>query len=210
MIVPETKWHSRVVSGPLGLFVAVCIAVVSCLLPATASAEQRKQPLRVGDQAPDFDLPIQGADAYLSLSDLAKEGPVVVIVLRGYPGYQCPICTSQLGSLINRASRLARAMGNQPHRVVLVYPGVESGLEQRAKRFVGSRRLPVPLVLVRDPNMEMISAWGLRWKDRRDRETAYPAAYLIGAGRRVKWAKVSDSHSGRATVEQILKAINNL
>lgn len=27
---------------------------------------------------------------------MTEGGPVVLVVLRGYPGYQCPICTKQL------------------------------------------------------------------------------------------------------------------
>lgn len=176
-------------------------------LSNVATADDRSKPLEVGDQAPDFALPVQGKDEYLTLSDLIKEGAVAVVVLRGYPGYQCPICGRQVRSMVNRAGALKSALGEKPNRVVLVYPGEETGkeLEQRAKGFTAARRLPDPIVLVRDPGMEMVKEWGLRW-DRRN-ETAYPAAYLIGPGRRVKWAKVSQSHGGRASVEEILQAV---
>jgi hypothetical protein len=40
--------------------------------------------------------------------------------------------------------------------------------------------------------------------------TAYPATFVIGAGQRVKWAKVSSSHSGRTTAEEFLRAIRSL
>lgn len=210
MIVSETTRQRHAIYQASCQLILICVLVINCLTAVPASAKDSNQPLDVGDKAPDFDLPIQGKDAYLTLSDLAKEGPVVVIVLRGYPGYQCEICRSQMGSLINRSRRLATALGNQPHRVVLVYPGAGPELERHAKRFIGSRKLPIPLVLVRDPDMEMVSDWGLRWKTSGDRETAYPAAYVIGPGRRVKWAKVSKSHSGRVSVEQILKAIKQL
>lgn len=194
------------------LIQTLSILLIACgsLATTLAWAAENGQPLEVGDKAPDFELPVQGQDAYLSLSDLIADGPVVVIVLRGFPGYQCPICTRQVGSLANRAKTLATALGGKPNRVVLVYPGAETGLEldRRAKQFFGSRRLPEPLVVVRDPGMEMITEWGLRWDA--PRETAYPSAYLIGPGRRVKWAKVSDSHGGRAKVEEILNAIKRL
>ena len=168
----------------------------------------KEQPLAVGDKAPDFELPIQGRDDYLALSELIDDGPVVVIVLRGYPGYQCSHCKRQFNAFVNRANVLSLLLGEKPNRVVLVYPGEKDGLEQRARQFIGTRRIPAPLVLVRDPDMEMVAEWGLRW-DRR-RETAYPAAYLIGPGRRVKWAEVSRSHGDRASVEDVVKAIKDL
>ena len=60
-----------------------------------------------------------GADDYIDLKEQYATGPVVVIVLRGYPGYQCPLCRRQVGALINRAKTLAKAA----HKVILVYPG---------------------------------------------------------------------------------------
>jgi peroxiredoxin len=188
-------------------FVLLLISAAGWIAPPV-SAAPFGEPLAVGEKAPDFELPVQGRDEYLTLSDLAVDGPVVVVVLRGYPGYQCPICNRQVGSMINRAGALSRALGSQPNRVVLVYPGEEDGLQRHADAFLGARRLPEPLVLVRDPGMEMIQSWNLRWNGRR--ETAYPAAYVIGSGRRVKWAKVSESHGGRASVEEILRAIRKL
>ncbi|MEO1618986.1 MAG: redoxin domain-containing protein [Planctomycetota bacterium] len=164
--------------------------------------------LAVGDQAPDFELAVQGSDEYVSLSELIKDGPVVVVVLRGYPGYQCGICNQQVGSLINRSRTLDTKLGNKPKRVVLVYPGPELNLERHAKQFVGSRRIPEMFTMVRDPGMEMITSWGLRWDARR--ETAYPATYVIGPGRRVLWSKVSKSHGGRASVDEIVRAIDKI
>ena len=213
---PMKNQDSRLNRGALlqGCIVAsalcVCLICGGLLAPGAVSAADSGKPLAVGEKAPDFELPLQGQDSYLTLSKLIADGPVVVVVLRGYPGYQCPICSRQVGGLVNRAKTLSRALGEQPNRVVLVYPGEDSNesLDRRAKEFVGSRKLPEPLVMVCDPGMEMITSWGLRWDA--PRETAYPSAYVIGASGRVKWAKVSNSHSDRATVEEILKAISNL
>ncbi|MCO8124604.1 redoxin domain-containing protein [Stieleria sp. TO1_6] len=200
--VTLNRWTRRPWFGAIAVTISLW-----ALSAASVVAAGPEKPLAVDQQAPDFDLPVQGQDDYVSLSDLAKQGPVVVIVLRGYPGYQCVICTRQVGSLLNRANALAAATGNQPRRVVLIYPGPAEKLERHANAFFGSRKMPETFVVVRDPEMKLISEWGLRWDD--NRETAYPAAYLIGPGRRVKWAKVSDSHAGRASVDDILKAIKN-
>ena len=53
----------------------------------------------VGEKARDFEL----ADLHgnqQKLSGLIKNGPVVLLVLRGFPGYQCPICNFQVGQYV--------------------------------------------------------------------------------------------------------------
>lgn len=158
----------------------------------------------IGERAVDFELPIVGQKSFLTLSDEYKEGPVVVIVLRGYPGYQCPLCNRQVSSLANRA----RVLGEEAHKVILVYPGETSGLDRRAEQFMGSRRLPEPLVIVRDDGMKMVKEWGLRWDA--INETAYPATFVVDQNGRIAWKKVSDSHAGRSTTEEILKELRKL
>ncbi len=124
-----------------------------------SAAEADTKPPAVGEKAVDFDLPIVGQDGYIELKNEYAKGPVVVVVLRGYPGYQCPLCSQQFGSLINRAQALAK----ETHRVIMVYPGQPTKLERHAEQFIGSRAVREPLVLVRDPAMQMVESWGLRW-----------------------------------------------
>ena len=190
--------------------IPVCIALLLAFLSFSVNGAESNPGPQVGTKAPDFELPVQGKNEneFVSLSDLVDDGPVVVIVLRGFPGYQCPICNRQVGSLINRSRAFATVTGGKPNRVVLVYPGPSESLQRNASKFLGSRRLPEPFVLLRDPDMEMVTQWGLRWKA--PRETAYPAAFVLDGSRRVRWAKVSDSHGGRATADEILKALNSL
>jgi peroxiredoxin len=171
--------------------------------PSVALADQAS-PLDVGDRAIDFELPIVGGEGLISLSDEYKKGGVVVIVLRGYPGYPCPMCAQQLGSLANRAQTLAQ----ETHRVILVYPGEKTSLEKHAKRFMGSRRLRDPLVVVRDDGMKMVERWGLRWNTRK--ETAYPATYIIDRNGQVRWKKISKTHAGRSSVQEILRELRKL
>ena len=160
--------------------------------------------LEVGQRAIDFDLPLVHGDGYLSLSETFKAGPTVVVFLRGYPGYQCPLCSRQVSSLVNRA----KALGEAAHRIVLVYPGPGEGLERHAEQFLGSRRLPDPMVLVRDDDMQITEQWGVRWN--RNRETAYPSTFVLDRFGRIAWKKVSRSHGERSSVEEILKELRKL
>jgi peroxiredoxin len=182
------------------------VFLTACLVFSSVCAAQglKSKQLEIGDRIIDFELPIVGSEEYLTLSEECKQGAVVVIVLRGYPGYQCPICSRQFGSLSNRAKALAK----EAHRVILVYPGEAETIEKNAEQFLGSRRLPEPLVLVRDQGMEMVDQWGLRWNARK--ETAYPATYVFDRNARLRWKKVSKSKAGRSTVEEILKALREL
>lgn len=182
------------------VFLSTCLAVIT----AYAADGRKSKRLELGDRIIDFELPVVGSEDYLVLDDECKQGAVVVIVLRGYPGYQCPICSRQVSALKNRAKALAK----EAHRVILVYPGEGERFQQNAQRFLSSRGLPDPLVLVRDEDMEMVDEWGLRWKARN--ETAYPATYVFDRNGRLHWQKVSQSHAGRSSVEEILQALREL
>lgn len=158
----------------------------------------------VGDRARDFELPVVGGEGFLRLSDHYAQGEIVLIVLRGFPGYQCPLCNRQMAALANRA----KALAGEAHRVILVYPGESADLQRHAEEFMGSRSLPEPLVIVRDDGMKMVQEWGLRWDGRS--ETAYPASFVIDRHGRIRWKLVSQSHAGRSTVEEILKELRKL
>jgi peroxiredoxin len=188
----------------LPLACALCVAFSASAKAADATTETNRP--EVGDKAPNFDLPIVGSkeEEYLQLDDEVKQGAVVVIVLRGFPGYQCPLCSRQVGALINRAKALAEAA----HRVILVYPGEPDLLQRHADEFVGSRAMPSPIVMVRDPGMKMVTDWGLRWDA--PRETAYPATYIIKKNGRIAWSKISTSHAGRTTADEIINELRKL
>ena len=183
---------------------AACFCMISsAILVRAVEPRQTTQP-EVGERAIDFELPVVGEKQFLRLSAEYQKGPVVVIILRGYPGYQCPICNRQVSSLANRARTLAKAA----HRVILVYPGDATLLERHAEEFRGSRKLPAPLVIVRDDGMKMTQNWGLRWDA--INETAYPATFIVDQNGRIAWKKVSVSHSGRSSTEEILKELRKL
>ena len=157
-----------------------------------------------GDAAPEFRLPIIGKSGFLSLKEANESGPVVVVVLRGYPGYQCPLCSDQVSTFANRAEALASLTDH----VILVYPGAASLLEKHAEEFMGDRSLPEPLTMVRDPDMKMINEYALRWNS--PRETAYPATFVVDGNGEVRWSKVSDSHGGRASAQEVIDALRAL
>ena len=154
----------------------------------------------VGDVAADFEL-LSPDERKMQLSQLTAEGPVVVIVLRGYPGYQCPVCSTQLGQFLSKAKSFEKAKA----QVVMVYPGPAEGLKKHAEDFVSGKTLPGNFHLVFDPDYTFTKAWHLRWDA--PNETAYPATFVVDGKGKIQFTKISMTHGGRAGVDEVLKAV---
>lgn len=163
---------------------------------------QGKMTPAVGDTAPDFTL-TSVTGKKVQLEALTKKSPVVLVVLRGYPGYQCPMCNMQVRDFIKKSAAFAQA-GAQ---VVLVYPGAAENVEQRANEFLADKKLPDNFELLLDPDYTFTNQYGLRWDA--PKETAYPATFLIDQKGKIFFAKVSKSHGGRTNAGEILAAFTN-
>ena len=173
------------------------LILLSGLAPACA---QSAKPPAVGDTAPEFAL--AGLDGQaVKLSELVKDGPVSLIVLRGFPGYQCPLCTKQVGDLMASADEFAKLKTT----VVLIYPGSAKGLNTQAREFIGSREFPANFRFLLDPDYKLTNAYGLRWDA--PRETAYPSSFVIGRDGKVTFAQISKSHGGRVSAKDLLKEL---
>lgn len=186
-----------------GMLAFVVLAAVALPTGERVWAADKDKPARpaVGDEAVDFELKTLDAES-VKLSKLVADGPVVLIVLRGYPGYQCPVCTAQVGQFLSNAKKFDAAKA----RVVMVYPGSADGLKKQAEDFVRGKTLPDNFYLVLDPDYEFTKAYHLRWEAKN--ETAYPATFVIDRERKIQFAKISMSHGGRASADEVLKALS--
>ena len=154
----------------------------------------------VGDIAPDFELADLNGEK-IKLSSLSQNGPVVLVMLRGYPGYQCPLCTRQVGQLIGSADDFKKANA----RVLMVYPGPSEELQKRGKEFLKDIELPANFDLVVDPDYKMTNQYALRWDA--PNETAYPSTFVLDSSRKVLFAKISKTHGDRAETKDVLAAL---
>lgn len=155
---------------------------------------------KVGDQAADFELQtIDGKT--VKLADETQAGPVVLVVLRGYPGYQCPACSQQVGQFVAKAAEFRQANA----RVLLVYPGPEAQLQLKAQEFLGKQKLPAGFQFLLDPDYKFTNSYRLRWDA--PRETAYPATFVIQSDQKITFANVSQTHGGRVNPAVVLKAL---
>jgi peroxiredoxin len=180
-------------------------ASIFCLVSLVLAGEVAvgpKEGAKIGEIA---GTTINGGE--FQLSKLVEKGSVVLVMLRGYPGYQCPVCSTQVAGYIAKAEQF-KQQRNTP--VVFIYPGKVKDLDERAKEFTAPLEekvdLPNNFIFVLDQDYKITNQLGLRWNALK--ETAYPAAFVIDHAGFVQYAKVSDNHHGRATADEILEFLD--
>ena len=187
------------------LNIAIVFLLAGCSM-AVAGVDDKSggnSPPAIGEKAPDFSLKDLAGNS-VSLSEQIKHGPTVVIVLRGYPGYQCPICTKQFGELLGKAKQFADAKAT----VVFIYPGPANALDKYAKEFVGGKTFPENYRFVIDPDFKFTELYKLRWSA--PQETAYPSSFVVDNEGIIQFAKVSHTHGNRASSGELLEALSKL
>ncbi len=163
-------------------------SVALTLLLVTTAAHAA--PPVAGEQASNFTLRTLD-DKPVELKSLTDAGPVVLVVLRGWPEYQCPVCTRQVQEYIANAAQFAR----KGARVLMVYPGPAAQLKAHAQEFLQNKQWPAEFTFVVDPDYAFTLAYGLRWEAKK--ETAYPSTFILDRGGKVRFAHVSKSHGDR-------------
>jgi peroxiredoxin len=181
---------------------SLAAVLLSCSFPFVLNAAE---PPKVGDKAPDFSLKTLD-DQTVRLSELTAKGKVVLVMLRGWPGYQCPICDRQVQDFIKSESEFDAANA----RVVFVYPGPAEGLKAHAKEFVDwkGKQWPKEFRYVLDPDYTMVNAYNLRWDA--PKETAYPSTFVLDEKGIVRSAKISKTHGGRTKAAEVLEEVRKL
>ena len=174
---------------------AVALTLISLLQPAAAA----KTP-SVGEPAPNFTLATLD-ERLVELKTLVQDQPVVLVVLRGWPGYQCPLCARQVQDFAAKAGEFRQ----RGARVVMIYPGPAEQLKAHAGEFLQDKNWPADFVFLLDPDYRFTNAYGLRWEAKK--ETAYPSTFVLERGGKVRFAHVSKTHGDRLSA---VKAIAEL
>jgi peroxiredoxin len=103
-------------TAPSGAWSKQACCILSLIILATSPIFAATP--AVGDRAPDFQL-LNMEGKTLRLFELTARGQVVLVVLRGYPGYQCPYCNRQVQDFLQKAPAFDAAGVH----VVMVYVG---------------------------------------------------------------------------------------
>ena len=179
------------------------IIVILLVLISGQGFAQEFSNVAVGGKAMDFKLKtIHGNE--IQLNGLVQKNALVLVVLRGWPGYQCPICSRQVGSLITDANKFSELNAV----VLMVYPGPSAQLQEYAKEFSEDYKFPDNFYFTLDPDYTMINKYGLRWDA--SNETAYPSTFVISKKGEIVFSKVSKAHGGRASNDEIFEALGKL
>jgi peroxiredoxin Q/BCP len=172
-------------------------AILSLCLGGLRQAHAATPPQQ-GEPAPNFTLKTLD-EKPVELHKLTEKSRVVLVVLRGWPGYQCPICERQVQDMIQHA----RQLNGRGVQMLFVYPGPAEELKAHAKDFLQEKSWPSEFVFVTDPDYTFTSAYGLRWDA--PKETAYPSTFIIDPDGKVQFAHISKTHGGRVGAEELLK-----
>lgn len=179
------------------------VVVILLILITGQAFSQNFSKVAVGEKAVDFKLKtIQGKEIHLD--EMIKNHPVVLVVLRGWPGYQCPVCTRQVGNLVTDADKFA----DLGAVVLMVYPGPSEQLQEHAKEFSEDFNFPDNYFFTLDPDYTMINKYGLRWDA--PKETAYPSTFVINKQGEIVFSKISTTHGGRAENSDLLEVLEKL
>ena len=167
------------------------------LLPTLAKA-QTPTP---GSQIPNFTASTP-LGVPITLSDDTAKGTTVLIILRGYPGCQCPYCVKQVHDFVEHAPAFAAKKTS----ILFVYPGPPPNSTITPRSFLAQQAsLPANIQLVTDPDYKVTNLYNRRWD--KPAETAYPSTFILARGGTVLFAKVSKGHGDRTSAEDILSQL---
>ena len=144
------------------------ILIIFLIIHTLTIFPQENLKVKTGDDAINFKLESVNGEI-LELNKIGENRNVVLIVLRGYPGYQCPVCNRQVGEFISES----KSFETRDASVFLIYPGPSKQLKEYAGQFSEDFEFPENFYFGLDPDFQMVNKYGLRWDA--PKETAYPS-----------------------------------
>jgi peroxiredoxin len=124
---------------------------------------------------------------------------VVLVVMRGFPGYVCPNCSAQTSRLINNY----REFSKRDAEVLVVFPGPTDHLKDfvdKSQEEAGKKTTPFPIVL--DKDFQAVDRLGIRG------DLAKPATYIIDKQGNVRFAYVGANTADRPSLKAMLDQLD--
>lgn len=170
---------------------------------STVDDAKRIEPVRNGEEAPDFSLEdLQGNTVTLSEAR-GKTATVVVF----YRGYWCPFCARQLAELRSLAK------GNEQIRVLAISVDDHETTKKFIEKISSDGNGSVNYTMLSDPDHKVIDKYGLHdpsYDGTKFDGIPHPAVYVIDKAGRVAWSKVESDYKVRPSNADIRAALERL
>ena len=164
---------------------------------------KRIEPVRNGEEAPDFTLEdLQGNTVTLSEAR-GKTATVVVF----YRAYWCPFCARQLAELRSLAK------GNEQIRVLAICVDDHETTKKFIEKISSDGNGSVNYTMLSDPYHKVIDKYGLHdpsYDGTKFDGIPHPAVYVIDKAGRVAWSKVESDYKVRPSNADIRAALERL
>ena len=194
----------RILAG-IVLLLTLAQASLSQSYTRSSSVDDAKriEPVRNGEEAPDFTLEdLQGNPVTLSEAR-GKTATVVVF----YRGYWCPFCARQLAELRSLAK------GNEQIRVLAISVDDHETTKKFIEKISSDGNGSVNYTMLSDPDHKVIDRYGLHdpsYDGTKFDGIPHPAVYVIDKAGRVAWSKVESDYKVRPSNADIRAALESL
>lgn len=179
--------------------------------------KEGEKAIKIGEKAPDFKLPDALGDQ-ISLTNLLKNGPVVITF---YRGSWCPYCNLQLRALQDKLPDIKKLDAT----LVAISPEVPDA--SMTKNEISK----MEFIVLSDQDAKVASQYGVAWEVpefllehmRIDRELdlkkinngnsnilPIPATFILGMDGIVKWNYVNVDYRNRSEPDDIIEALKNI
>jgi peroxiredoxin len=189
------------------------LAAVDCTAEELVRSQLAEQALKVGDQAPSFELP-DGDGMRWHSENMLHNGPLAIIF---YRGRWCAYCNAQLAAMqqvhheiaLSGASLIAISPQTRKHTYMtrdmhkLRFPVLSDEGNQVARKFGLVYRLPADLQAIYETIMTKLPGYNgdQSW------ELPLAATYLVQPDGKISYARVDADWRRRPEPEELLLAI---
>ena len=191
----------------------ILIVLIAIVCINQLKAQERPEGLFINSKAPDFRANDQNGQE-VSLRDLRKKGPVVIVF---YRGYWCPYCNRFLKKLQDSLQLIQ----DKHASVVAITPEAKEGIDSTIQRTGAT------FPIIYDEDMKISSNYGVRFdiddrtlaryktsgidllKNNHQREASLPvpAVYVINKEGSVTFRYFDVDYRKRVPIKEIIKAI---
>ena len=189
--------------GLVGVALLLVMLAQATLAQSLRDDAKRVEPIRTGEEAPDFTLEdVQGNPLTLS----AARGKTATVLVF-YRGYWCPFCGRQLAEL--------RSLLKTDEQVRLLAISVDDHetTKKFSEKISSDGKGSVNYVMLSDPGHKVIDSYGLHdpaYDGTKFDGIPHPAVYVIDKTGHVAWSKVESDYKVRPSNADIRAALDNL